>query len=125
MKVNDKVAYLTGYHNTRWKISTIIRETKTQFILDNGLRYRKDTLRKIGGRGGKYSDSHNYIRELTDEILNKIKLHKKLSIACELMHDLGEHRNRIQTKNIKDVGIAIGKMIEVKNLLGILNKGEI
>lgn len=124
MKVNDKVAYLTGYYSTRWKIGTIIRETKTQFILDNGLRYRKDTLRKIGGRGGKYSDSHNYITELTDEILKEIKLYNKLSTACELMNDLGNYRNHIPTKNIKDIGLAIGKMIEVKNLLGILNKGE-
>lgn len=113
MEVGEKVVYkYGGIWGGQPFIQTIKRDTKTQWILENGNRFKKDTLKEIGNNG--------YISEVTNEILEAIKLNKKLSTASCLMDDLGRNRNHIKTKNIKDIGVAIGKMIEVKKLLGII-----
>jgi len=113
MKVGDKVACKNGTSwGSHFSVETIDRETKTQWILSNGKRYKKDSLREIGNHYGRIS-------KLTDKILNNIKLKKKLSQASVLMDNLGSQRNHIETKDIKDIGIAIGKMHEIKKLLKV------
>lgn len=48
MKVGAKVAYQSGgWTNTDWEITTIVRETKTQWITEDGKRWRKSNLEQI------------------------------------------------------------------------------
>jgi hypothetical protein len=70
MKVGDKVFIKSKYGVV---LTTIERETKTQWVLKNKQRFRKDTLRLVGESAYNFSS----IEEATPEKIEQFLRHKK------------------------------------------------
>jgi hypothetical protein len=118
-KVGEKVVFIRivfirnrGYWGSSYTIEEIERETKTQYVISDSIRIRKEGLRQVG-------DQYSRIEKLTAKWKQKIELDKKLSTACSLMDDIGRNRNHIKTTDIESIGKAIGLMYDVKTLLSI------
>lgn len=102
----------TGWNNSI-HTNTIERETKTMWVLDNGKKYYKESLREYGNRWS------GDLKLLTDEVRHEIKLMNKKRSVSNLMYDLGQKRNHIKTKEFKDLRKAEIMLKDVFELIGI------
>lgn len=104
MKVGDKCFSGGGYYG--YRLERIERETKTQWVLASGKRYRKDTLREVGYY---YSILHSYSQEIVDSV----ELTNRTRELRTLLHDLFMARNKIEVTNIDTVNDMISKAKEI------------
>lgn len=97
VKAGDDLVTLTvsrwGQHNwsnlkttryTDYNIFKVVRTTKTQVILENGSKYRRDGI-KIGS--GDYSPSIYTLDEVTTDIVNQIKKQNHLIRLAQQVQD--------------------------------------
>lgn len=102
----------TGWNNSIYTY-TVKRETKTMWVLCNGNKYYKESLRQYGDR---YSGN---IKLLTDKIRQEIKIIEKKRSVTDMMYQLGNKRNKVDTDDFGDLRRAELKLKEVFQLLGI------
>ena len=110
-KVGEKVAYNYSWMGNR-RVKTILRETKTQYILENDTRIRKADLREVGNH-------QRSIEKLTDEILAEFKIKRTKAIVSINLDTMNRYRNCIKVKDIEKLIKADMLIKEAANLLGI------
>jgi hypothetical protein len=110
-KVGETVVYtMSGYYYQGITLSKIVRETKKQYILENGRRYWKETLSEVGER-------YSRIGKFTDELKAKYKLQRKLSEVSVRLSKLNERRNHIKVKDLSKLGNAINLLDQLEKVL--------
>lgn len=118
MKVGDKIAVRTGgLWGLEYTIRTIVRETKTLWVLDNSRKYRKYSLREVG-------DHSVRIEELTKDILYRIELRKARIKSARLIDVLSNNRNRIEETYIDKINLAGKLLLKAIDLLGFEDKKD-
>lgn len=111
ISVGDKC--FTGSAYRDYRQDKIERETKTQWVLKSGQRYRKENLRKVGDHYG--SQLHPYSKKIVDHVI----LNDKQSSLSSLLYDLSILRNRINITDIKELDEMI---LQAGNILKGLKK---
>lgn len=71
LKVGDKAVHIANTRPMTYKIVTIARETKTLYVIDNGMKFRKqDGSEAVASSAWSFRDK---LEELTPEMEAKVK----------------------------------------------------
>lgn len=111
-EVGEVVAIKGWGYNATYRVKKIARETATQYVIDNDLRFRKSDLHQIG-------DTYCRLYKLTQEIRDEITFEGAKRKITSLMGDIGNNRNHIKTQSIENIKKAQELMEEAVTLLGI------
>lgn len=103
-----------GYGFNGYIFTRVTRETRTQWVCENGSRYRKDTQSVVGGYGRMILATDNH-REANRIYNVKAKITKEL-------YELNHSRNHIEIDGLDDLKEVYLLLTKVREILFKANK---
>ena len=98
-----------GFGFNGYSFTKIARDTKTQWVCENGSRYKKDGLGRIGDYGR--------LQVTTPEHIQKNKICNLRSQIGSELYDLGNMRNRHELNSIEGLNKVLFLLKEARVLL--------
>lgn len=83
-----------GYGGARVRYATITRITATQIVLDDGARYRRDSLRAVGERRTSFG-GHTELRPVDDDRVRDVAAREWVQATVRRVAEAGADRSTV------------------------------
>jgi hypothetical protein len=83
--------YSTGHRGTRVRFCKVERLTKTQIVMADGIRYRRDTLRPVGDSASEWRTETTELLPVTDpRVIDARAAARMRNLAATIQPKLGQ-----------------------------------
>lgn len=90
--------YRPRFHDTDWiKKATIAKLTKTQIVLDNGERFNRQTLMRLGEEGGGWHAGRTELKAVDDPAVVAVRAAR---VWSNLVHNITETERKRDSKRL-------------------------
>jgi hypothetical protein len=108
--VGETVAIESGYRNTEYLLVQIVRETPTQWVLENDTRINKKDGSIVGQ---KYRKAYKVTKQLED-VVERTRLVRNI---YSQIYDLYRESNYIKNHNIKELTEILESLSDIRTKL--------
>jgi hypothetical protein len=108
--VGETVAIESGYRNTEYRLLQIVRETATQWVLENDTRINKKDNSIVGI---KYRKAYKVTQQINN-VIERTRLIRNINVE---INNLYSESNYIKNHNIKELSEILQSLSDIRTKL--------